>query len=143
MANFDTIKSITDNLETISKGLGIKFSRAAFADAASIPASLIPHGRIIYSGERFENTHGERPGYVEASFDLLVVVKGRRGADVMRTEQDWVHRLRGAFSVAGLNTGELASSKLVSRVDTTSFDMDNGAEFSVLTYKITVRYREL
>ena len=65
MANIDTVKSITDNLQTVLEGQGVRFSRKTFEDEKNIPASLIPFGEIFYQGENFEYTHGQKPEYAE------------------------------------------------------------------------------
>jgi hypothetical protein len=145
MSNFDTVKSITDNIQSVLQGLGIKFSRKAFEDNKDVPASLLPYGEIFYTGESFEETSGERPSYVEADFTLIVIMRERVACDLVRAEQDWIHKMREALSVGTLNTGELAASKLVSRVTSTSIGMDKGSGKSglgILSYQVKVRYRE-
>ncbi|MEE9615278.1 MAG: hypothetical protein V3W31_10090 [Thermodesulfobacteriota bacterium] len=143
MANVDTVKAITDNLEVVLRGEGIKFSRKVYEDEKSIPASLIPFGRIFYRGESFEHTNGQKPGYVEIEYLASVVLREKDAADLIRRQQEWVHRIREALTVDALNTGELAASKYVSRVDTTGVDMERRDTLAFVNCKITVRYREL
>jgi len=145
MSNFDTVAAITDNIQGVLEALGIKFSQKAIEDTKDVPASLLPYGEIFYTGESFEETSGERAGYVEAAFTLVVILRERFARDLIRAEQDWVHRIRGALGVDALNIGDLASSKLVSRVRSGSVGMDKGSGKSglgILSYQVKVRYRE-
>lgn len=145
MANIDTVKAITDNLETVLKKQGVNFTRKTFDDEKNIPASLIPLGEIRYQGEAFEYTHGERPGYAEAEYALKVVLREREGHDMMREQQKWAHLIRAALTVAALNIGSLVTSKLVSRVTTEAVGVDNSRTdgIAALLYTIKIRYREL
>ncbi len=142
MTNFATIKSVTDNLETVLKALGLHFSRDVKEDA-DIPASILPHGQIFYRRERFENSFNLRPGYIEAAFTVRVVFSERDATDIMREQQRWTHAVRGALTVNALNIGDLASSKLVSLVTVE----DSAAELikptlAAVTIDATIRYRE-
>lgn len=143
MSNFDTIKAITDNLQSTLQARGIMFSRATFGGAARVPATLLPHGQIFYGGESFEYTHGQRPGYAQAAFTILVVLSQRDPTDLMRTQQNWVHLIREALTVDALNVDELAATRYVSRVTTAGVDIEEMAGHrAVLNYRVTVRYRE-
>lgn len=145
MSNYNTIQAITKNLEGVLSGLGIKFSPKTFDDAKSIPASLIPLGEIFYNGESFESIYGERPSYIEAEYNLRVTLSERDSVNMMRSQQKWVHLIRGGLTVNALNIGDLASSKLISRVKTEAADAanDNGNGIAVINYRVSVRYREL
>jgi hypothetical protein len=143
MSNMDTVKAITDNLQAVLQTEGIKFSRKAYDDEKAIPASLVPFGQIFYRGENFEYTHGQRPGYAEGEFKLRVVLRGRNPADLMRSQQEWVHKIRGALTVDALNVGDLASTGYVSRVVTKGVDIENRENFAFLNYMVAVRYREV
>ena len=142
MADIDTVKSTTDNLQTVLDGLGIKFSRETFDDLSKIPASLIPFGRIFYLGETFEYTHGQKAEYAEVEFSVQVVLKSRDAVDRIRDQQVWVHKLRDGLTVNALNIADLATSKLISRVTTESVTINNISDLSTLDYTIRVRYRE-
>ncbi len=61
---------------------------------------------------------------------------------MIRSQQEWVHKVRSALSVIALNTGRLEDSKLVSRVDTQSVNVENNGSTSVLNFKVAIRYRE-
>jgi hypothetical protein len=145
MGSIDTIRGITDNIETVLSRLGVRFARAMRVDPKAVPATLLPSGRVVYAGERFETTHGQRPGYVEARFDVTVLIGGglgREAADRIRAEQEWAHYIRSALTVSAVNSGALAESRLVSRVDVSEATIENEDEFSTLTSRVTVRYRE-
>ena len=143
MANVDTVGSITDNLQGTLQGEGIRFSRKTFDDEKAIPASLIPFGQVFYRGEDFEYSHGQRPGYVEVSFEVRVVLKERDHASMVRRQQVWTHGVREALTVDAMNTGDLATTKLVSRVETSEVDIENRSSLSILSFKVQVRYREV
>lgn len=143
MANVDTVKSITDNLQTVLQAQGIKFARKAYDDIKAVPASLLPLGDIFYEGEDFEYTHGQRQGYAELRFVLRVVLRERDHQSLMREKQEWVHRIRGALTVDALNIGDLLSTKSVSRVTASGVEISDSQNTSSLDYTISVRYREV
>ena len=142
MTNFATVKSITDNLQSVLKTQGIHFDRKVFEDDKNIPASFFPCGEIFYNGEEFEYTHGERPGYAEINYGLRVMLQERDPVDAMREQQKWAHKIREALTVSAMNVTDLAASKLVSRVTTEAVDVDNLSARAVLNYRLKVRYRE-
>ena len=140
--NFATIKSITDNVQSVLQGQGIKFSRSTFEDEKNIPASLLPFGEIYYKGEDFQYTHGQRPGYAEANFLVKVVLQDRDSAGLIRSTQKWMHLLRDALTVNSLNEGDLAGTKLISLAAIEGVDVENKGDMAVLGFKVKVRYRE-
>ena len=142
MANIDTVKSVTDNLQTVLDGLGIKFSRETYNDTSKIPASLIPFGQIFYAGESFEYTHGQKAEYAEIEFLIKVRLKSRDPVDRIREQQIWVHKIRDGLTVNALNIADLVTSKLISRVTTESVTINNISDLSTLDISIRVRYRE-
>lgn len=149
MSNYDTIKSIADNLESVLRGLGIHFDRKTYEDIGNIPASVLPHGEIFYRGEVFEYTHGQRAGYAEGLFRLRVILRERTPADVMREQMRWVHLVRDVLTVNALNIGSLATSKLISLVTTGVVEVDNirtdsvTADVAAMDYSLSIRYREV
>lgn len=146
MSNFDTIQAITKNLETALSGLGVKFSLKCYDDAGkSTPASVIPRGEFFYNGEVPENTHGERPSYIEAEYMLKVILNHLDSAKMVRAQQEWFHLIRAGVTVNALNSGALAASKLVSKVITESATPENDGSSGLATfnYRVKIRYREL
>ena len=146
MANIDTVKSITANLKTVLQSQGIKFDTKIYDDYESIPSGKLPLGGIIYEGENFEYNHGQRAGYAEIQFLINVIVSETNNEIMTRKMQEWVHKIRSALTVIALNIGDLASSKLVSRVVTIDEGVDVEAKtttISLLSYPIDVRYREV
>ena len=141
MGNFETVRAITDNIRDVLKAEGMHFPRTNQEDEKNIPASLIPLGAVSYTGEAFEYTHGQRPGYMEAGFAVKVLLNERDPVVMTRQQQTWIHRIREALTVDALNTGYLASNKLVSRVTTDSVDVEDKAGKAVLTCRLRVRYR--
>jgi len=142
MSNFDTVTSITDNIQSILKREGIHFLKRTYEDGGAIPASLFPFGEIRYLGETFEEATGERPGYAEAEFRISVAFSGGDPSEVMREAQRWVHMIRGAITVNALNSGGLALPRYVSRVRTLGAEFESKEKFSRVNYKMAVRYRE-
>ena len=142
MGNFDTISTITKNLKSALEAEGLKFSLKPYGDKSSIPASLLPFGEIDFRGESFEYTHGQRAGYVEASFGVSVTLSERNALSLVREQQEWIHKLRSAITVEALNTGDLLASKLVSFVENGAVNIEGNGRFSILSMDLTVRYRE-
>lgn len=143
MGNFQTVRSITDNMQAALTQTGLNFSKKAYDDERGIPASLMPFGQVFYAGESFEYAFGQRPKYVEAAFTVKVALNERDADDMIRTQQDWVHRVRGTMTVESMNSGELLDSKPVTRVSVERADVENHREMSFLTIRVAVRYREL
>ena len=143
MSNADTIQAITDNLITVLKGLNLSMSIRPYDDTKSFPATIPPGGDIFYKGESFEFTFGERPKYAEADFEIRLIAEDREPEDQTRNLQILVHSVRDALTINALNVGNLASSKLVSRVTTENVIIENKDAIAVLTYQVKVRYREV
>jgi hypothetical protein len=142
MGNFDTISAITENMKSALRSQGLKFTLKSYGDKTSIPASLLPLGEIDYRGESFEYTHGQRAGYVEASFGTSVTLSERSARSLVREQQEWTHKLRAAITVDALNTGALSTSKLVSFVEHGGGNIESNGSFSLLSMEFKVRYRE-
>lgn len=143
MSNFDTIKSITDNLQSLLKGLGLNFSREIHEDELKIPAGSIPSGQIFYQSETFEDAFNLRPEYIEASFRLRIVLRERNPIDMMREQQKWTHTTKDALTVNALNIGDLITSKLVSLVATERAESETlSADMGAVNIEVIVRYRE-
>ncbi len=143
MGNFDTIKAITENMKSALEGEGLKFSLKSYGDKSTVPASLIPLGQIDYRGESFEYTHGQRAGYVEASFGVSITLSERDPRSLVREQQKWNHKLHAAITVDALNVEGLALSKLVSFVEHAGINIDRNGSLSVLSMEFVVRYREV
>ncbi len=143
MSNFETVRAITDNIHGILKTTGINFTRKAFDDREAVPASLLPLGAVFYSGERFESSYGQRPLYAEAEYNIRVIINGRDAEDLIRELQKWAHTVKEALTVDALNAGDLASTKLVSRVTVARVDSENRKDRSSLSLRTVVRYREV
>lgn len=144
MSNFATLDAITDNLESVLKTLGIKFTAETFDDVAAVPASLIPLGQVFFNRIDFEYTFGQKPEYAEAGFNLRVILQDRDPRMLARVEQKWAHGIRDALTINALNIGALAASKLVSRVTSYSINIDHSKpQYGVLNYGVKIRYREV
>ena len=141
-ANFTTIKAITDNVQSVLQGQGIKFSRSTFEDEKAIPAALFPYGEIKYKGEDFEYTHGQRAGYAVGNFDVRVLLQDRDAINLMRLTQKWTHAVRDALTVNALNIVDLATSKLVSWVNVDGVTAEHRVEYGFMSFAVKIRYRE-
>lgn len=142
MSNFETVSAITDNIQSVLKSQGINFTRNAFDDRKAVPASVLPLGRIFYAGESFEHSHGQKPLYAEVEYSIRVLLAEKDPEAMVREQQRWAHRVRGALTVDALNTGELAASRYVSRVAVAGVEADNSRSTSSLVLRAVVRYRE-
>lgn len=143
MTNVDTVKAITDNIEAALKKEGMDLSATTYEEGGPVPAGLVPVARIFYTGVAFEDTYGERPSYADALFTLKTTLGGRPGRELMQSEQMWAQRIRDALTPSALNAGDLAASRLVSRVTVNGVEVSNKAESSTIICRITVRYREV
>lgn len=143
MSNFDTISAITDNIETVLKNLGINFTREVYDNVDSVPASILPHGRIFYVSESFEYPYGQKPAYADAVFRATIILMNRDALGMIRDQQKWAHNIREAITVNALNVGSLSTTKYVSLASITSIDIDNTADKSALDITIQIRYREV
>lgn len=142
MSNLATIKSITDNLQTVLRAKGIKFERKI--DEENIKATQLPAGQIFYRGEEFEYAHGMKPKWIEASFAIKVMIRERDAQNLIESTQEWVHNIREAINVNALNIGDLSSSKLVSRADTETADVEYPEkDTAMINTTVVIRYREL
>lgn len=143
MSNYDTVRAITDNIQSVLAKEGIHFTKKAFDDEKAIPAGLLPLGRIFYTGEFFENGYGQRPLYAEAEFTIKVALAAGDPEDLVREQQKWAHKIRGALTVDALNAGDLAATRYVSRVTISRAVSENKKNVSHLACKTAVRYREV
>jgi hypothetical protein len=143
MSNFDTANSITDNLQTICQGQGIKFSRKTFEEPKNVPAALIPLGEIYYDGQVRQHNHGQGPQYIVINFSLKVVLKERDLQVMMRKQQEWINKLDDAITIQALNIGDLASSQLVSWVSIEEEETDDDIDQSKVNLSVDVRFRRL
>ncbi|MBI5492001.1 MAG: hypothetical protein HY893_03615 [Deltaproteobacteria bacterium] len=141
--SFDIVSAITDNMRGVLRARGVRFSHRSFNEAKEIPASQMPSGQISYAGEAFAGSHGERPSYSEAEFDIKVLMLEKDTEKAVREQQRWAHEIREALTVNALNAGPLAAAKPVSRVTIAGALAESHKDniFS-LSCKVSVRYRE-
>lgn len=139
MANSDTVKAITANLTAILEGLGFKIE-----DLSVDPSmSSTPICVVLYEGEDFGASHGEKPDYNEIKYALRINLSDKYPSTTRDKIADWCHRVRQNVSVAALNTGALASSLLVSRVDHDGYEITSyDPPVTRIEYRLRVTYRE-
>ncbi len=141
MNNTDTLKAITDNLYSVLAKEHLNLPAENYEDEKNVPSSLFPYGVIIYEGESFEYTHGQRPGYSDVDFTVKVVLRGRDHRAMTDDEQRWVHRIREVLTVNAVNSGVLAGTSPVSRVTTRGVKVEKSGYVSRLIYTLSIRYR--
>lgn len=139
MANSDTVKAITANLAAILAGLGFK------VEDLSIDPSMTasPVCVILYEGEDFAYGHGQKPLYNEVKYLLKVMLSDPKPGTSRDKYAEYVHAIREAVTVDALNAGALATSKLVSLVNTTDVAIAYEPPVSTIDYRMNVRYREV
>ncbi len=142
MSASGTIRAITRNIQKTLQALGICFSIKTSDDAKDLAASGTPAGEIQYKGEAFEHRLGQGPLYIDAEFAINVFFAKKDSADIVREQQDWVHKIKSAMTVDALNSGELSLSKNISRVEMLRAEAMNQKNRSSISCKTTVRYRE-
>lgn len=139
MANSDTVKAITANLTAILESLGFKVEDLSVDPSmASTPVCV-----VLYEGEDFEYGHGQKPLYNEIRYLLKVMLNDPRPVTSRDKYAQYVHAIREAVTVNALNTGALASSKLVSLVNTTEVTVVYEPPVSTIDYRLNVRYKEV
>jgi len=142
VANFDTIKSITDNLITVLDAKGIKFIVGTNEDK-EVTASNYPSGKVFYQGAEFEENFGEQAKYIEGKFLVRIYLKDPHEKVLNRECQRWVHNIREAVTIGALNIGDLSATKYVSRITTIDITKTIDDDLGVLDYELQVRYREI
>jgi len=142
MSNTTTIKAIIKNIEAILSVSLKKLDLFGGAPETLPDYTSAPVYYILYDGETPEYNHSQKPGYVEA--DLKIVLKWQSmGISAARDKTiEWFHTIRDALTVNALNVGDLAASKLVSKITVSKPDLDVQPAELLLTYTTTVRYRE-
>ncbi len=139
MANLDTIKAIEDNITAILVAQGFKVE-----DLSADPsAGITPLATIIFEGEDFEYNHGEKPLYNELKYTLAIRFSDKAPTTTRDRQAEYAHKLRANITVAALNTGSLATSKLVSKVSHEGYVNQYEPPVTRLGYALRVRYREI
>jgi len=150
MNNIDIIKAVTENLKSIFKGEGIDLSEKVFKSSHNLPKGAKPPGsrplgRLDYKGEAFEYGYGARAYYANARFGLSLFLRDSNEKNLTRLTQEWVHKIREALTVNGVNVGSLASIKPVTRAEIDKVQViSDGKEQSVeVRFDVFIRYREV
>ncbi len=132
-----TVQNITRNLLTILENEGLTLHRGG--DPAS---GRFPLAELFYSGEGFQYTHGERPGYGVVEFVIRIAVRETAGEEPIEGLQFWVHRIREVVTPSSLNTGGLSETRPVVRVDTKEVRVEHRDGGRAVRYHLAIRYRE-
>ena len=141
MNNTDTLRAITENLNTILATSGLHLAIENYEDEKNVPSSIFPYGVISYEGETFEYTHGQRPGYSDVDFRVKVVLRNKDLRAMTDDEQRWAQRIREALTVNAINSGLIAGASPVSRVVTRAVKVEKKGDVSRLIYSLSIRYR--
>jgi len=139
---YETVAAITGNIESALKGEGLNVVRRSLDLKGSVPAGMMPLAQVLFKGEAFENTFGERPLRAEALFGVRIIIPEKPERTDAREEQMWAHRARAALTEEALNGGVLASSRPVSKVLIDGFEVAGNGGFSMVTMELKARYRE-
>lgn len=138
MSDLDTIKSIEDNLTAIITAQGFNFE-----DSSSDPkAETTPVATLLFKSEDFDYTHGQKPLYNELGYEIVANYSVSAPSTARDKAAEYGHKLRENITVNALNTGALASTKLVSRIDHQGYDVEYSKPIVRVIYKLKIRYRE-
>ena len=145
MANADTVKAIITNIEGIlssSPHLLLKINIPGGVTETLPSFTANPVYYVMYDGETPEYEHGQKPGYMESSFIIVLVWLSGSISAARDKSIEWFHALRTALTVNALNVGDLAATKLVSRVTVEKPDVDMQPAETKILFRAMVRYRE-
>ena len=133
-----TVKAIMSNLETIVESIGYEL------EDMSVDPSLESNAvcTVVYEGETFGESFGEKPDYNEVSVSLIARRRAQTASAARDYQIDIVHEFRDNVTVAALNTGALATSKLVFWVNHVTASTEFEESMLGITYEIEIRYRE-
>lgn len=139
MANEDTVKAIEDNLTAILVAQGFKVEDLSIdPDADTMPLAV-----LVFEGEEFEYNHGEKPKYNDARYTVAIRYSDKATASARDKAVGYSHSLRANVTVGALNAGDLATSKLVCKVNHDGYEYDYKPPQAQIAYRLRVRYREL
>lgn len=143
MGNSDTVKSIITNIETILTAVPLRK-----LDMFGGPSELLPDYisapvyYILYDGETPEYIYGQKPGYIEADLKVVLKWQSMSISEARNKTIEWFHTIRDAFTVNALNVGDLATSKLISKIVVGKPELDVQPAELLLSFNLNVRYRE-
>lgn len=141
MTGYEIVAALTDNMEAVLRSLGMNFTRKSFEAHEGIPAGLLPLGEIFYTGESFEQSLGQKPGYAEAVFLIRVTIPTGEPSAVIREEQKAVHAIRDALTVDALNVNALSDARSVSWVKIEKAEANVRSNRPEVSVRASVRYR--
>ena len=141
MTGGEIIRAVTENMERVLTGLGVRFEARAAGEAEAALQGAPPAGVVEYRGENFERSYGLRPTYVEVLFEVKVFLRGHR-RELVGSLQRWIHDIREALTVNNLNSGALAADKPVSLVDVDEGRVAVRGELATVSASVRLRYRE-
>lgn len=140
MADIDTVKSITTNMEAILTSLGMSLE-----DGSGNPDADSPLCQILYKGEDFGDLYGEHKEFNDILF-LIKIEFNKEYPGISRDKQTkWINNLRKEITINALNVGDISSSELVSFVEHPDGEdsVDYEPPMSEIDYPISVRYGEI
>jgi hypothetical protein len=148
MSTLDSIRSLTDNVETVFKGLKVNITYDLFEEFTEVENSILPNGQIIYLREDTPNDFEQSQSYLTANFLLRVIYDEKDGKERLKLQQQYIHSIKTNFTVDGLNIGDFGvsgspSEKLVTNVDLINLDLEFKDNRSMVTYEMAVRYRNV
>jgi len=138
--NAQNVQYIIENLELIvgtTLGFNLEYEIKDDPEVETTAAAI-----ILYEGEIFEESFGEKPLYNEISFIIRVKYRRSDPTQIRDKGADYVHLLREGITIDLLNVGALSASQIVSRVSHDGADLSINLPIIELDYSISVRYRE-
>ena len=138
MGNAATVQAIEDNLTAILIAQGFKVE-----DLSTDPdADVTPLVVILFEGETFEETSGQRGSYNTVRFTLAVRFSDKATASARDRSVTYAQLIRKNVTVNNLNVNTLADSKLVKLVIHTGYQREYATPIVSVDYPIEVTYRE-
>lgn len=141
VTNTTNVQAIITNLETIvgtTLGFKLEYNIKDDPDVDTTPGAI-----ILYLGEVFEESFGEKPLYNEIAFLILIKFTEDTPGLIRDKAVTYIHKLREGITIDLLNVGDLAATKIVSRVTHEGADLDNEQPVNQIDYSLSIRYREL
>lgn len=138
MSDEATEKSIITNLEAIFNGFGwVQEDLSSNTTAKTTPFYMLEYQTID-----FEENFGQKPRYNELGIIIHILIEAKTATAARDKKSELTHSVRPNVTIDALNIGDLATSKLVSRVGHGPVDSPHSPPKLEVAYPLTVRYRE-
>ncbi len=136
MTTTNTVDAIITNSEAILSAMALNLEALPSDSIETTPAAYLD-----YDTEDFDDNFQERPLYNTVNFVIRIRAKGGTANEDRDIKRTWTHLLKGAFTVAALNVGDLSASKLVARINHDGVNLGKEGEAVTIDYEMGVKYR--